>query len=62
MTRDDYIAEIRILREALEKAFNHSCDRAEGRTKWTDKDQQVHEALKAALVRHGEIHRVHTVA
>ena len=34
---------------ALQTAFNRSCERSEARVKWTQKDQDAHEALGAAL-------------
>lgn len=41
------------LLRACQIAFRQSCDRSEGRTKWSAKDQMVHEALALALRRVG---------
>ncbi len=35
----------------LETAFEHSCTRSEGRGKWTQEDQTVHEAISAVIAK-----------
>ncbi len=39
------------LYEALKLAYQRSNERAESRVKWTQKDQNAHEAIHAALLR-----------
>lgn len=38
-----------VLLKAVQVAFEWSCVRSKGRTKWTQEDQHVHELLKDAL-------------